>query len=280
MSQMIRLMSCTRRGAVLLVLLCSAAFVQAREAPDTFLLGPGDVVRATVFGQPDLSGVSRIGEDGRISFPLLGDVMIGGLSTGDAEAKIASMLADGGYVRNAQVSIFVEQRRRTLANSVLILGHVAKPGKYPLQGISDEGVQSLIDLLAIAGGTGADSSDRLLLLRRDGDNVHKVQIDLVTLLDQGELNQNVGLVGGDIVFVPETDVFYIFGQVQSPGRYRLQRGMSVMQAIAVGGGISPRGSERGIELRRRIDGELRAVRADLHAELRPDDVVYIKESLF
>jgi polysaccharide export outer membrane protein len=266
--------------AGLFVLCCLAPALQASNAPDTFLLGPGDVVRATVFGQPDLSGVSRIGEDGRVSFPLLGDVMIGGLSTGDAEAKIARLLSDGGYVRNAQVSIFVEQRRRTLANSVLILGHVAKPGKYPLQGISDEGVQSLVDLLAIAGGTGADSSDRLLLLRRDGDNVHKVQIDLVTLLNQGELHQNVGLVGGDIVFVPETDVFYIFGQVQAPGRYRLQRGMSVMQAIAVGGGIGQRGSERGVELRRRVDGELRSLRADLHAELQPDDVVYVKESLF
>lgn len=250
-------------------------------AADTFLLGPGDVVKATVFGQPDLSGVSRIGENGMISFPLIGDVLIGGLSTGEAEAKLARLLSEGGYVRDAQVSIFVEQRRRTLANSVLILGHVARPGKYPLQGVSEEGVQSLVDLLAVAGGPNGDSAaDRLMLFRRDGDNVHKLQIDLTTLLREGELQQNVGLIGGDIIFVPEMDVFYIFGQVQSPGRYRLERNMSVMQAISVGGGIGTRGSERGIQVKRTLNGKVQTFKAGLDDELQAGDVVYVKESLF
>lgn len=251
------------------------------DATDGFLLGPGDVVKAAVFGHPDLSGVARIGEDGRISFPLIGDVLIGGLSTSDAEAKIASLLLQGGYVTDAQVSLFVEQRRQTLANSVLILGHIARPGKYALQGVTDEGVQTLVDLLAVAGGTSADSADRLMLLRRDGDNVHKVQIDLRSLLGQGELQQNVGLIGGDIVFVPETDVFYVFGQVQNPGRYRLERGMSVMQAISVGGGIGPRGTERGILLKRRGNGgDIVTSAAKLTDALQPDDIIYVKESLF
>jgi polysaccharide export outer membrane protein len=245
------------------------------------LLGPGDVVRATVFGHPDLSGEMRIGEDGRVPFPLVGDILIGGLSTSEAEAKIADLLVGGGYVTDPRVNLFVEQRRQTLENSVLILGKIAKPGKYALEGLTGEGVQTLVDLLAVAGGTAQDSSDHLLLLRRDGDNVHKMTVDLRTLLGQGELQQNVRLIGGDIVFVPETDVFYIFGQVQSPGRYRLERGMSVMQAISVGGGIGPRGTERGIMVKRRNgNGEVETLEARLSDELRPNDVVYVKESLF
>lgn len=258
-----------------------APFASAQPDGASFPLGPGDVVRTTVFGHPDLSGELRIGEDGRVSFPLVGDILIGGLSISDAEAKIADLLVGGGYVTNPQVSLFVEQRRQTLANSVLILGRIAKPGKYSLQGLGGEGVQTLVDLLAVAGGTADDSSDRLMLLRRDGDNVHKMTVDLRSLLGQGELQQNVGLIGGDIVFVPETEVFYIFGQVHSPGRYRLERGMSVMQAVSVGGGIGPRGTERGITVNRRNgSGDVETLQARLSDELHANDVVYVKESLF
>lgn len=268
----------TRIAPVFILLALFVAMPAAAE--DTFLLGPGDVVRSTVFGQPDLSGTSRIAENGTISFPLIGDVLISGLSTSEAERKIADLLSDGGYVRDARVSLFVEQRRRTLENSVLILGHVTQPGKYPLQGVSDEGVQTLVDLLAAAGGTKDTSADRLMLLRRDGENVHKLQIDLITLLNQGELQQNVGLIGGDIIFVPEMDVFYIFGEVQKPGRYRLERNMSVMQAISVGGGITPRGSQRGIQLKRQSNGTVNSMSAGLNDALQAGDVIYVKESLF
>ncbi len=270
-----------RRLILVSLLLVLPMLSPAHAQTESFLLGPGDVIRATVFGHPDLSGEMRVGEDGRVSFPLVGDILLGGLSTSDAEAKIADLLIGGGYVTDPRVSLFVEQRRQTLENSVLILGRIAKPGKYALQGLTGEGVQTLVDLLAVAGGTAQDSSDHLMLLRRDGDNVHKMTVDLRSLLGQGELQQNVRLIGGDIVFVPETDVFYIFGQVQNPGRYRLERGMSVMQAISVGGGIGPRGTERGIMVKRRNgNGEMETMQARLSDELRPDDVVYVKESLF
>ncbi|MDR2876782.1 MAG: polysaccharide biosynthesis/export family protein [Chromatiales bacterium] len=266
---------------LLLLLSIAVSSVHAADPADNFLLGPGDVIKATVFGHPDLATVARIGEDGKISFPLIGDVLIGGLSSSGAEAKISDLLLQQHYVTDAQVSLFVQQRRQTLANSVLILGHIAHPGKYALQGVADEGVQTLIDLIAVAGGTSADSSDRLMLLRRDGDDVHKVQIDLRALLGTGELQQNVGLIGGDIIFVPEAEVFYVLGQVQSPGRYRLERGMSVMQALAVGGGINPRGNENGITIKRRgEDGVVASGSAKLTDEIRANDVIYVKESLF
>lgn len=270
-----------RQSFFLILLLSLSILTPAHAQSESIRLGPGDVVRATIFGHPDLSGEMRIGEDGRVPFPLVGDILIGGLSTSEAEAKIADLLVGGGYVTDPKITLFVEQRRQTLENSVLILGKIAKPGKYALEGLSGEGVQTLVDLLAVAGGTAQDSSENLLLLRRDGDNVHKMTVDLRALLGQGELQQNVRLIGGDIVFVPETDVFYIFGQVQNPGRYRLERGMSVMQAISVGGGIGPRGTERGIMVKRRKgSGEVETLQASLSDELRPNDVVYVKESLF
>lgn len=123
----------------LILLLVTLIYGGQQAIAQAFSLGAGDVIRITVYGQPDLATTSRIAETGQINFPLIGDVTIGGLSTAQAERNIAKLLNDRGLVRNAQVSIFLEQRRQTLTNSVTILGQVARPGKYSLQEVSGEG---------------------------------------------------------------------------------------------------------------------------------------------
>lgn len=250
-------------------------------ATDTSLLGAGDVVRITVYGQPDMTTVVRIAETNNISFPLIGDVVIGGLSAAVAENKIARLLSSKGFVKNAQVNIFVEQRLQTLNNTVTILGKVARPGKYPLQSATAEGVQTLIDLIASAGGATESAASHVFLVKMQGDVPEKIRVDLIGILGEGSFKQsNHRLEGGDIVFVPEMDVFYIYGQVQRPGRYRLERGMTVMQALSVGGGITERGSEKGIQIKRRVEGAMTTLDVKPVDELLKDDVIYVKESLF
>ena len=250
-------------------------------AADTSLLGAGDVVRITVYGQPDMTTVARIAESNKISFPLIGDAVIGGLSTAGAADRIANLLSSGGFVKNAQVNIFVEQRLQTLTNTVTILGQVVHPGKYPLQSATVEGVQNLVDLLAAAGGTNESAADHVILVKKQGDGQKKIRVDLVQLLGEAGVDQsNYRLSGGDVVYVPEMDVFYIYGQVQRPGRYRLERGMTLMQALSVGGGITERGSERGIQIKRQVNGQTKTLNAKLVDELSKDDVIYVRESLF
>jgi len=263
-----------------LVLVLMMFFGCQQAAGASFSLGVGDIVRITVYGQEDLSTVTRIAEGGKITFPLIGEVKIGGMSTPEAERTIERLLIDRGYVKKAQVSIFLEQRRQTLTNSVTILGQVARPGKYSLQDLTGEGVQTVVDLLAMAGGTNVDAADHLLLMKGGAKN-NKVRIDLVELMRGGDLQKyNLKLSGGDIVLVPGMDVFYIYGQVNRPGRYRLERNMTVMQALSVGGGVTDRGSESGIVVNRRDKSSVRSIKADLTDELQIDDVIYIKESIF
>jgi len=252
---------------------------QSGIAGSLSLLGAGDVIKITVYGQSDLTTVTRIRGDGKISFPLIGDVKIGDMSTTEAERRIATLLERRGYVTNAQVGIFVEQRIQTAANSVTIIGQIARPGKYPVQEASVEGVYTLVDLLAVAGGTNVNAADHLLLIKKQGKQ-RKIKVDLVALLRNGELKNNYTLDGGDIVLVPEMDVFYIYGQVNRPGRYRLERSMTVMQAISVAGGVTSRGSESSVWLKRRDKGEIKSFNVDLTDELQVDDVIYFKESLF
>ncbi len=264
----------------ILLLLTAMISVGQRADADTFPLGAGDVIKITVYGQPDLSTITRIADDGKITFPLIGDVKVGGMSTSQSERIISDLLQAKGIVKNPQVNVFLDQRSQTLANSVTIIGQVAKPGKYLVQDVSAGGVQTLIDLLAMAGGTNDNAADHMLLVKKDGNGQKKIQVDLVKLIKDGELDYNYALNAGDIILVPEMDVFYIYGKVNHPGRYRLERGMTVMQALSVASGVTDKGSESGVVLKRRGENGVESLNSALTGVLQADDVIYVKETLF
>jgi polysaccharide biosynthesis/export protein len=102
----------------------------ASTANAQYRLAAGDVIRVTVFQNPDLSLEARVSESGVISYPLLGAVQLGGMSVAQAERRIADGLRDGNFVKQPQVSILVSQVR---GNQVSVLGQVGRPGRYPLE---------------------------------------------------------------------------------------------------------------------------------------------------
>jgi polysaccharide export outer membrane protein len=259
------------RGLLAVLLICPAA--QAQDVR----LGPGDLVRISVFGQNDLETVTRVTNEGNISFPLVGEVQILGMSTRDAEVEIARLLTEGNFVRNPQVTVFIEERRTAERDAVTVLGQVTRPGRFAVESMSDGGAESIIGLLALAGGVKDDAADHLILTRdAEGEN-RTVRVDLVALLNFGDVKQNHALREGDIVFVPRMDVFYIYGSVERPGRYRLERNMTVMQAISVSGGMTEFGTEKGISVKRRdADGDIGDYRVKLTDTLQPDDVLHVK----
>lgn len=253
-----------------------AAFIPpASAASKDYVLGPGDVVRITIYEHQDLNALARISQAGSINFPLVGEVFIAGMRERDAEAKLTSLLRDGGFVKSPQVTLIVEQYR---SQQVSVLGEVNKPGMYTI----DRG-SKISDLLAMAGGVNPVSGgDYAVLIKKDGnDGKGGYPVDLLALLRNGDMTQNLEVGDGDIVFVPRMEMFYIYGEVQRPGSYRLQRDMTVVQALSMGGGLTPRGTQRGIQIKRRdASGAVTTINADLFQTLMPDDVVYVKESLF
>ena len=243
-------------------------------------LTPGDVLRISVYGNDDLTTITRILPDGSITFPLIGQVVVGGLAPSVAEQRIAAKLRGGGFVRNAAVSIFVQERSAVPISSVTLLGQVVHSGTYSLDPESVEGVTTLIALLAKAGGTTETSADYCYLIRNENGVPRKVRVDLADLVRNGNIKANVGLTNGDIVLVPQMDVFYIYGEVQKPGRYKLERDMTVMQGLSVASGITARGNVRGIVLNRQDGASIKASDASLEARLQPNDVVYVKTAVF
>ncbi len=270
---------CFRSFGVVLAVL--AAGLSGLAVAQEVRLGPGDVVTISVYGQEDLNTRVRISSDGKISFPLPGQVQIAGLLPIEAEAEIARRLSQGNFVENPQVNVFVEERVTTVSEMVTILGMVKQPGRFPVESASGEGAGTVIGLIALAGGLLNDAADYLILTRETGGKQQSLQVDLLDMLRSGDLTQNYDLVARDIVFVPRMDVFYIFGEVERPGSYRLERDMTVMQAISVGGGLTQYANEKDLAIKRRgNDGQMMDIRVGMTDLLQPDDVLTVDASGF
>ncbi len=251
----------------------ASAQTAATAAPE-YRLSAGDVVRISVFQNPDLSLETRVGDAGLISYPLLGSIRIGGTTVGQAEKLIADGLRNGNFVRQPQVSLLVLQVR---GNQASVLGQVNRPGRFPIETVD----LRLSDLLANAGGVAASGADLVTIVgTRDGKPFRK-EVDLPAMFRDQNRNDDLLIVNGDTVYVDRAPLAYIYGEVQRPGPLRLERGMTVMQALATGGGLTQRGTEKGLRVHRRgPDGKVQIVQPSMDDPLREGDVVYVRESLF
>lgn len=238
------------------------------------VLGAGDIVRVTVFHNPDLSTESRINELGQITFPLIGKVALGGLSVTAAQDKIAKQLKDGGFVVKPQVSISLVQVK---SSQVSVLGQVAKPGRYPIETVNTR----VSEVIAAAGGVLPAGSDIVTLVGTRNSQPVKYDIDLPTILQTGARDQDTVVANGDIIHVDRAPNFFIYGEVQRPGAFRWERGMTVLQAMAQAGGLTQRGTERGIRIHRRNpQGGTNIIEPKMVDPIDRDDVVYVRESIF
>ncbi|MBV6319956.1 polysaccharide export protein EpsE [Duganella violaceipulchra] len=236
-------------------------------------LGPSDVVKVTVYNNPDLAVETRVSESGFITFPLLGQVAVSGLTVSAAEKKLGTLLETGGFVKKPQVNMLL-----TLAQSqqVSVLGQINRPGRYPM-----DARRGLMDVLAMAGGIAADGGDLVTVVSTRGDKLSKETVDIIQMVRSANFDHNVELAPGDVVYVERAPRFYIYGEVQRPGPFRLERNMTVVQALSAGGGLTARGTERGIRIKRRDQaGVLQTIDAKHDDLVQADDVVYVKESLF
>ena len=245
----------------------------AWSADNDYRMGTGDVLRITVYGQPDLTTEARVGENGNITFPLIGEVKLAGTTPAQGEAEIAKRLSKGGFILEPFVSLNVVQYR---GQKISVLGRVNRPGQFTLEKIS-----RVTDALALAGGIIADGADTVTLVRtRDGKTEYR-DIDLIALFKPGGEANNELVQDGDIINVARQPMFYIYGEVQRPGAFRLEQNMSVVQALSLGGGITPRGTQKGIQiLRRDANGEMQQLEIKPSDLVKKDDVIYVKESLF
>lgn len=247
--------------------------VASAEENRNVVFSSGDAFRVLVYGNPDLTTEAKVSESGYITFPLLGEISVDGLTPPAAEKKIADLLESGGFVRRPQVNIFADAVQ---SQHVSVLGYVFRQGRYPI-----EGKRSLTDILAMAGGVNTEGGDLITLIRGSGSDAVKEEIDMVAIIRSGNMEQNQTVQGGDLIYVERAPRFYIYGEVQRAGVFPIARDMTVVQALSVGGGLSTRGTERGVRVQRRdAEGNLQILKVKPEELVQPDDVIYIRESIF
>lgn len=237
-------------------------------------LGAGDAIRVQVFQNPDLTIETRVSENGSITYPLIGSVELGGLSIAAAEKKIASALKEGGFVQQPQVNIVLMQVR---GNQVGVLGQVNRPGRFPLETFNTR----VSDMLAAAGGATAGGDDIAIVTGLRNGKAFRKEIDIPALYLGDKNEADIILSGGDTIYIHRAPVFYIYGEAQRPGAYRIERGMTIMQALAQGGGPTVRGSEWRLRLHRKnAAGAIEQVSPEMTDTVLPNDVIYVRESIF
>jgi polysaccharide biosynthesis/export protein len=246
----------------------------AQEQPGDYRLGPGDSIKVQVYQSPDLSLEARVSESGIINYPLVGRIDIGGLTVPDAENRIAQALKHRNILKAPQVNINITQVR---GSQVAVLGQVNKPGRFPLEAMNVR----VSDMVAAAGGITAQGDDVVVVSGIRNKKPFRKSIDVAQLFAGKGGNDDVLVAPGDTIYVSKAPVYYIYGEAQKPGYYRVERGMTVMQAIAAGGGITPRGSQSRLELTRTgTDGKVVELSPKLTDPVRPGDVLFVKESIF
>jgi polysaccharide export outer membrane protein len=244
-----------------------------------YRLGGGDSLHIVVYQNADLSIDARVSENGIVTYPLLGQLKLGGLTLSQAEQTIATGLKDGKFVNDPQVNVLVTQVR---GNQASVLGQVGHPGRFPIEVAG----MRLTDLLALAGGvnnpvSGGGGSDQLVLIGQRQGQPFRLEVDLPSLFTKAGAQADPIILDGDVLYVGRAPQIYISGEVNKPGELALERGMDVRQALAAGGGVTQRGTEKGLRIYRRdADGKPTVFQPGMDDALQNGDVVYVKESLF
>jgi len=229
-----------------------------------YVLGPDDVVEITVLGQPEFTTRARIKANGTIQLPFIGEQKIEGETALSLAPKIAEKLRSGGYyakpVVNVEVSGFASRY-------VTLLGSVGQTGLQPV-----DREYHLSEIIARAGGIRADGADYVTLTRANGEQ-HDYDFEK---LAAGAPADDPLVRPGDKIYVPQADLYYIYGQINQPGQFPIKGDMTVRNVIARSGGVSPSGSIKRIKLYR--NGQEQKV--DLDMKVQAGDVFTVGERFF
>ena len=270
----------------LLIILSPLLAVSQEKFTQEYRVGPKDLLEISVFGADELSRTVRVSEDGKVTLPLLGEVLVDGLTKSEVEKKLGQLLGEK-YVQNPQVTVFIREYQ---SKRVSVLGAVEKPGPYQLLGR-----QTLMQIISEAGGLTRDAGNEIVIIRQLSDGLStSLRISIDDLFLKGDAKLNVPMEAGDIVTVPvdKPVVVYVFGQVKNPGALQVKKSNipTLLQAIAQAGGFTDRASKGGVIIKRKDEtGTEKEIKVNVRSilknkvkdvQLLENDTIYVPESLF
>ena len=281
----------------------AALVVSVPAVAQEYEVGPGDVLNVIVLNQAGLTGEFAVDAEGFMAFPFVGRLKAAGLSAGEIERKLTTLLSDG-YLRKPQVSVTIKQFR---SHRVFVTGEAGKPGPYGLR--PD---QMLSSLLLDVGDLTPQAGHEVVIIRpptapppteppaegTDGQappspsppptrapypgEVPGSEIIRVKLREvrSGYPDKDVRLQVGDTVYFPKAAQVYLTGHVARPGAYRYDESMTIFQALAQAGSVTERGSMKRVRVIRVVDGRRKELSLKLNDVLEPEDTIHVPERFF
>ncbi len=256
------------------------------DAP--YVIGREDVLEISVWDSPDLSQTVEVSSEGIISYPILGEVTVLGLTTQEVTKNIQEKLAQG-YVKDPKVTVTVKEYN---SRKILVFGEVEKPGLYKLKKKIP-----LLELLFMVGGVKPEAK-RMTIIRtvhssdegtpaalkpapekgQKQEDASAIDVNLLALLSRGDLSQNVMVMPGDTVYVASGsgERFYVLGQVKKPGPYEWTQDITVLEALKLADGPTERAALNRLTIRQNRGGTEQVVKlnyVDIMQGKKKDDII-------
>jgi polysaccharide biosynthesis/export protein len=188
-------------AALLLATVFPAPFAVAQQPASSpivdYLIGPGDVIQVFVWRQPELSVTVPVRPDGRVSTPLIEDVVAVGKTPTQLAREMEAALAE--FIRSPEVNVIVQQSVGAFSGQVRVLGQAATPKAVPYR----DGMTLLDVLIEVGGLTTFAAGNRTRIVRVVGDETRELKVRAHDLVNRGRIEENVPVLPGDVVIIPE-----------------------------------------------------------------------------
>ena len=245
--------------ALVLVCMFAAGTVELALPQNGYQIGPNDVIRIHVFGEEDLTVETKVGGDGKINYPILGVLQVGGQTIEEVQKGLTARLASG-YLRQPKVSVSIVRHR-----NFYVGGEVKTPGGYPYE----EGL-TIQKAITMAGGF-TEMSDKtgIKITRPNGKGLNTLAPESETLV-----------MPDDLIVVRQLQKFYVNGEVKKPGEYAYEKGLTVHKAITIAGGFTDKAVTKRAKVVRLINGQERTLEIALDAPVLPEDIIVVAQRFF
>lgn len=222
--------------------------VDSLPANDEYLVGPGDVMKLSLWGGINVQHELTVDRNGEIFIPKVGAVKVWGLSFSEVKKTVGNSI--NRYFRNYEMNLSLGKLRTI---QVYVVGEVESPGSYPINSLS-----TVINALAAAGGPSKNGSLRNISVSRGTRTLDTV--DLYDMLLTGDRSKDLRLQNGDTIFVPVIgSVVAVAGEVRRPAIYEIKGTTNLLQMISMAGGITAAADTGRIQLERLSENRQRTV---------------------
>ena len=245
--------------ALALVCMFAAGTVELALPQNGYQIGPNDVIRIQVFGEEDLTVETKVGGDGKINYPILGVLQVGGQTIEEVQKGLTARLASG-YLRQPKVSVSIVRHR-----NFYVGGEVKTPGGYPYE----EGL-TIQKAITMAGGF-TENSDKtgIKVTRPNGKGLNTLAPESETLV-----------MPDDLIVVTKVQKFYVNGEVKKPGEYPYEKDLTLHKAITIAGGFTDKAVTKRAKVVRLINGQERTLEIALDAPVLPEDIIVVAQRFF